>query len=159
MFANLSPAFRCSAVVFLSTLIFIVFSWHGFQTSGQNRETSRYHLSDSKLWSPAVLEVYICERSKVINMHMCACVCVLMAVLTKSRLGDLTFSVCCGWQRHFQSYQCESCHSSLNGTAVRTQLTSHLKSCAVEEVFKKDSAHLYFFFSHEMSGNRDSQSQ
>lgn len=84
-------------------------------------------------------------------------VCVLMAVLTKSRLGDLTFSVCCGWQRHFQSYQCESCHSSLNGTAVRTQLTSHLKSCAVEEVFKKDSARLYFFFSHEMSGNRDSQ--
>lgn len=48
----------------------------------------------------------------------------------------------CGRQRHFQSYKCETCHSSLNGTAVCTQWTGHLRYCTLE-----DSAHLAFFFS------------
>lgn len=78
----------------------------------------------------------------------------MMNILTNRQVKDVILCVCCRWQRHFQSYKCESCHSSLNGTAVCTQLNSHLKSHTAiteEEVFVKDSAHLpSFFFNQKM---------
>lgn len=45
---------------------------------------------------------------------------------------------CCRPQRHFQSYKSESYHSSLNGTAVCTQISSHLKPRNIICVSKQD---------------------
>ncbi len=85
---------------------------------------------------------------------------------TKCQLKEISFSVCCRWQRHFQSYKCESGHSSLNGTAVCTQLTSHWKSSTVEEVFMTDWDDLCFvlglfvlFSSQKMFSYLDKQCQ
>lgn len=84
--------------------------------------------ADATLWSLAVLEM--CVSARCVWKIMGAC------------MTDILTNRGCGRQRHFQSYKCETCHSSLNGTAVCTQWTGHLRYCTVE-----DSAHLAFFFS------------
>lgn len=129
MFANLSPTFPllCCCFSFRSDFRFAS-TWHGCQTTGLNRVTSRYQPTDATLWSLAVLEM--CVSARCVWKIMGAC------------MTDILTNRGCGRQRHFQSYKCETCHSSLNGTAVCTQWTGHLRYCTVE-----DSAHLAFFFS------------
>lgn len=72
---------------------------------------------------------------------VCFCQMCVYSIMSAC-MTDILTNRGCGRQRHFQSYKCETCHSSLNGTAVCTQWTGHLRYCTVE-----DSAHLAFFFS------------
>lgn len=53
-------------------------------------------------------------------------------------LDKCNWETCCRPQRHFQSYKSENYHSSLNGTAVCTQLSSHLKPSNIINVSKRD---------------------
>lgn len=46
----------------------------------------------------------------------------------------------------FRAISVKRCHSSLNGTAVRTQLSSRPDSTAVEEAFVMDSLRLFLLF-------------